>query len=224
MRLNADKIPLKTANNLQVKVKGTRVGTTASSAVSSITSGDKSWPALSNIPIISIDFLEFCNYTGPDSFMTIPSACATDQVIEDLADKRANLINAELCFRDEVKLQKPTDADYVLIASDGCADHATFKDVRSADATTCSGQKSKKTSKDGESWCGDASACAMECVNQCGDALSKDACGEPTKACCIDACGKPEYLDQCGYPSLDACGTDDLPPRVSPCLMRCSVC
>ena len=76
--------------------------------------------------------------------------------------------------------------------------------------------------EDGGSWCGDASACAMECVNQCGDALAKDMCGKPTKACCLNQCGTP-YVDPCGFPFFDACGTDHLSLRVSRCVLRCRV-
>eukprot|EP00961_Rhodomonas_salina_P186038 2511840-Rhodomonas_salina.1 len=104
--------------------------------------------------------------------MDVPKACSTDEVVGSLIGDKANLVGADMCLREDLTLS--SDADYFVIKSDGCADHATFRDVKRADAETCNPPSSD---------CEEASecegnTCEMECVDSCGNALAVDISGK----------------------------------------------
>ena len=202
-------------NDLRVKVHGTVLETADPMETPAIESRDglRFWPAMNEIPRISLDSLEFCNYQGPDAIFDQSSTCAdTESVLELLTttEGRNTLASANLCFREEIFIaSSPEDNAYVVNPS-GCADHATFQDVKRADQQTCS----QTANPDCDQTCEATDTCALECVDVCGNALVLSS-GQVAPACCLDGCGYP-IVDGCGFPFLDLCGNAVLADG-SPC-------
>ena len=188
--------------NLRVKVTGTFLEFASQAMTPEIVSrdGERQWPAMNNVPTISLDAFEFCNYKGPDARFPKNDACTSQNILGLLssAEGRATLAGSNLCMRDEVTVV--TDNDVLVIGHDGCADHATFQDVKRADAANC-GQASSET-------CEATDTCMAECLDACGNPLVL-ASGATASMCCLDACGNP-LVDACGFPYLDACGNPTL--------------
>eukprot|EP00339_Tiarina_fusa_P025278 CAMPEP_0117012566 /NCGR_PEP_ID=MMETSP0472-20121206/10548_1 /TAXON_ID=693140 ORGANISM="Tiarina fusus, Strain LIS" /NCGR_SAMPLE_ID=MMETSP0472 /ASSEMBLY_ACC=CAM_ASM_000603 /LENGTH=1529 /DNA_ID=CAMNT_0004715667 /DNA_START=109 /DNA_END=4698 /DNA_ORIENTATION=+ len=167
--------------------------------------GERNWPAMNNIPLLTVDALEFCNYEGPDAnFPKQPGVCSSESILNLLASEtgRNTLAGANLCMREEISLT--SDQDSIVVGHSGCADHATFQDVKRADAQSCS----QTANPECDNVCEETDTCAAECTDACGNPLVL-ASGVVAKACCLDACGNP-IVDPCGIPFLDACGNPTL--------------
>jgi hypothetical protein len=195
-------------NDLRVKVTGTYLGTAPAADTPSISSrdGERFWPAMNNVPLITLDALEFCNYEGPDAnFPKQDDVCSSGNILDLLAtqDGRNTLANANLCMREEISLVSD-DQNNIIVGHSGCADHATFQDVKRADAVSCS----QTANSECDNVCEETDTCASECVDACGNPLVL-ASGAVAKSCCLDACGNP-VVDPCGFPFLDVCGNPTL--------------
>jgi hypothetical protein len=179
-----------TINDLRVRVRSTFLETTEASVTPAITSsdGERFWPAMNEVPLVTIDQLEFCNYQGPDAKVEQQGACAsTGSILELLSsdEGRATLADANLCMNQDISVS--SDDNNYVISPTGCADHATFQDVKRADAETCNPMPSGDCTAEG--------TCELECTDPCGNPLVLPS-GRAAKSCCRDQCGVP-ILDPC---------------------------
>ena len=169
-----------TVNDLRVRIRSTFVETAPSSVTPAITStdGERFWPAMNEIPIVTIDQLEFCNYQGPDAVPRDQSSCtSTGSVLEMLAsdEGRESLAGLNLCMDEGLSISSEGN-DY-RINPTGCADHATFQDVKRADAMTCNQTVIG---------CEEQGSCISDCQDLCGNPLLLPS-GERALQCCLDA-------------------------------------
>lgn len=179
-----------TINDLRIRVRSTFLETTDGAVTPSITSsdGERFWPAMNDVPLVTIDQLEFCNYQGPDAKTAPQGPCAsTDSILELLSSDagRETLAGINLCMNQDIAVSSD-DSDY-MIQHSGCADHATFQDVKRADAETCNPMPAGDCSVEG--------TCESECTDPCGNPVVLPS-GRTAKSCCLDQCGVA-ILDPC---------------------------
>lgn len=195
--------------DLRVQIQGTVLEAATSSALTPAimsTDGNRMWPALNDVPTITVDALQFCNYEGPDA-QPIPqdTICKdSSSLLDGLATGDDTLASANLCMDRDISLASEDD-DFYLLTPNGCADHATFRDVKRATPASCALAADPCPGGGGD--CSATETCAAECTDICGNPLLLPS-GATAKSCCLDGCGLP-ILDN-GFPRYDICGNPTL--------------